>query len=674
MTNGRYDTNPTAKADFGNCNSVILRCAQPKCGNGGCTDASIAGPIVEGCVKSNSTCKQYGDDLINMMTAQLVASSNAKIQQQQMALEQARIQAEAQAAAAASQSEQITQMQNQMYQMQQQMAQQQQESAAQLQQALAQQAAQSQQAINDMKVAATNAAKETEAGVSAYEQDAINRGVSTEILERKKVTGQIITEIEDAEVSLKQVKTAMQNSFEYAGCDAHGNNCSGPKRIKKWRELASGFFEPYGNTLDKISNALDTAQNVGVDLSNIYMMLDGSCNSWGQYLCERGADIRYVSSDTGNQGSPYSCILPTDATKKDTKIAALNGCYTDHPNDTKGQMACYRTQGCKPCTLLKKLTVKDEVFEGWIDTGATDEDNGTVVACASNILNNSKLFSYRTKNKNGAGLVDMNILERWLYQTEPSKRTKNITKPEGYCNAKESYNLLEQTVLSRSVDQSATDDKKLCVEKLAVTGENPTEGGYVEDCPYISSLYAICDTHPYNAGITSVPSDTEELEKIKEIVGLKITVVSQQMYKQYEYINATLRRLKTQLEKAVVVSTLEAAGAKSDESANDTRLGGSKSSQYRNCTGKSKQGLLDCLRENYSILASQISSKKCDKNAKEQLQKSVKKLNETIGGQLVCKTGSPKECMDCLDTYDTGLSRLDSIILDEESKRHGYRN
>ena len=31
LTNGRYDGSSTAKVDFGNCNTLILRCAQPKC-------------------------------------------------------------------------------------------------------------------------------------------------------------------------------------------------------------------------------------------------------------------------------------------------------------------------------------------------------------------------------------------------------------------------------------------------------------------------------------------------------------------------------------------------------------------------------------------------------------------------------------------------------------------
>ena len=117
LSNGRYDANTaSAKVDFGNCNAVVLRCAQPKCSNGGCADSSVASAIVAGCVQSNENCKQYGNDLVQYMTAQLVASSNAKINEQNAAAQQA-----AAAAAAQQLQQQMAAMQQQMQQMQQQM-------------------------------------------------------------------------------------------------------------------------------------------------------------------------------------------------------------------------------------------------------------------------------------------------------------------------------------------------------------------------------------------------------------------------------------------------------------------------------------------------------------------------------------------------------------------------
>ena len=59
LTNIRDNSGqPAARADFGNCNAVIMRCATPKCANGGCVDSNVAAAIVAGCVQSNDSCWQ----------------------------------------------------------------------------------------------------------------------------------------------------------------------------------------------------------------------------------------------------------------------------------------------------------------------------------------------------------------------------------------------------------------------------------------------------------------------------------------------------------------------------------------------------------------------------------------------------------------------------------------
>ncbi|MBR5354899.1 MAG: hypothetical protein IK122_02125 [Alphaproteobacteria bacterium] len=538
LSNGRYDTTVKAKADFGNCNALILRCAQPKCANGGCAEVEIAAAIVKGCVQSNKSCAQYGDDLVEYMSAQLVASSNAKINEQNAAA----------AVAAQQQSEQqIQQMQYQMQQMQQQMVAQQEQSQQQLQEALAQQAAQNQAALENMKTAATEAAKETEAGISAYQQEAINRGISEDVLTRQTITGQIMTEIENAETSLKEAKVAMNNAFEYAKCDARGNNCSGPKRVKKWRELASEFLTPYDNTIDNIYDALMIAQTVGVDLSQIYMMLNNSCNQWGQYLCPQmaGGTIDYPSTENGQKGTPLVCDTGNNSRYS---LCVKRSCKSGE-DYSKCVDDCAKNL-CQPCTLIKVLTESDDdrnaVYEGWVNAEySTDNGNTTVVACASSALDSAKLFARRTKNKNGAGLVDIDNLDTWLHQAGISKYNESRDiRTTDYCFMKGQRDILESAALSRSIVKG----QALCVSSVGDTGAKEDE-----DCPYINPIYAICDTHQYNAGFDAESTknlESETIENIKEIIGLKTTVVSQQMYKQYEYLNATLRRLKTQLEKA----------------------------------------------------------------------------------------------------------------------------
>ena len=127
LMNGRGGMSATtADANFGNCNAVILRCASPKCSGGGCYDMNVARPIVAGCVNANNACKKHGDALIDYITAQVVAQSNAKQQEQANAVAIAQAQAEAQAAASAAataqSNAQMQAMQAQMQQMQEQMA------------------------------------------------------------------------------------------------------------------------------------------------------------------------------------------------------------------------------------------------------------------------------------------------------------------------------------------------------------------------------------------------------------------------------------------------------------------------------------------------------------------------------------------------------------------------
>ena len=141
-------------------------------------------------------------------------------------------------------------------------------------------------------------------------------------------------------------------------------------------------------------------------------------------------------------------------------------------------------------------------------------------------------------------------------------------------------------------------------DKLCVTDVGGSLADKSDECAYISSEFGICDTHAYNAGYDTNPEDSSERDFIREVVGLKVTVISQQMYKQYEYLNATLKRLKTQLQKSVLNAKLEMAGAKSESS------GGSSGGGYKtylagadNCTNKmNKSAAYPCIQNNLNLI------------------------------------------------------------------------
>ncbi len=388
-------------ADFGNCNALILRCAQPKCASGGCTTMDVARPIVSGCVASNESCKEYGTDLIEYISAQLVASSTAKSNQQVADAQVAAAQAAAQQSA-----QQLQQMQNQMQQMQAQMQQQNAETTAQLQAALEEQKQLTAQAIAQANTVTSASATTSSAATTAASGTnltvAASSGVSADVLARQQISGQILSKIENAEVSLKEIKAVLSDVYEYAGCDSSGNNCSGPKRVKAFKQKAMNFFDPYNNVLSELYDALILAQSVGVDITDIYMMLNGTCNVWGKYLCGPGQVMHYTNTNCINNIS-----VPVANVGESGSVLGGASCKI-------GQVVPMSDGGCQ---LIEMLTSQDEVQSAWLypDVGS-DEKTQVRVGCASEALENSMLFSGMKKQSS----IDIETLQRIIEQDAPS--------------------------------------------------------------------------------------------------------------------------------------------------------------------------------------------------------------------------------------------------------------
>lgn len=388
-----------AVADFGNCNSLILRCAQPKCA--GCTTIDIARPIVTGCVNSNASCKKYGDDLIEFISAQMVSNANSKAQQAEIAAQTAAAQA-----AAAQSNAQLQQMQSQMQQMQYEMQQQNAQQMAQMQAALDEQkaltAAAMEQAAKQPEVSAPVAS-----GNGALTDDmvaAAERGVDADILARKQISGQILSKIENAEVALKKLKGTMDTAFTYAKCDARGNNCAGPKRVKMFKEKAHAFFEPYDEIVDEAYEALEMALAVGVDVSDVIMMLSGGCNQWGKFLC------------TGdNKGVHTAATYNSDTCKngRSVKYGTVKGGQECTPNMAVPPQDDTR---CTVTQLIGGAGDNDEVLREWLDEN-WEGDRLVRVGCATSALESIAIFGRRS-SKRGATL-DLDTLERIILQDAP---------------------------------------------------------------------------------------------------------------------------------------------------------------------------------------------------------------------------------------------------------------
>ena len=516
-------------ADFGNCNSVILRCAQPKCG--GCTTLDLARPIVAGCVNSNATCKQYGNDLVEYISAQLVATANTKAQQQQLAAQQA-----AAAAAAASNSQQMQQMQQQMQQMQYEM-----------QQQNAQQMQQMQAALNEQKQMVANAQAEAAAaqqrlnessstGLTVVQQAAVDSGVSADVLLREQVGGEILSKIENAEAALTNLKASMDETFRYAGCDTRGNNCSGPNRVKVFKEKALGFIDPYENIVDEMYEALETALAVGVDVSDVIMMLSGSCNKWGKYLCNY----------KNNKSPDYYYYNVTDNSKEKNCV----GGKSKKSSETRGIGECTDGMTVPPqddprCTLTSLIEEdSDELQREWVSSNEKDADGFVRVGCATSSLDSISIFGRRS-NRNGA-TMDLDTLERILTQDAPEYATKNrysgnssdsIYDKVKYCGLTENG----YRNLKNAIDRKSLSKEKICIPYdrlihearrgfISVSGGESSSGGVVpgadkSHCDWYKSLtkdngcFVEWDKDDARCTISSCCYFDENDPKIKKIQG-----------------------------------------------------------------------------------------------------------------------------------------------------------
>lgn len=236
----------------------------------------------------------------------------------------------------------------------------------------------------------------------------------------------------------------MQNAFDYAGCDANGSNCTGPKRVRAFKQKANEFFDPYENVLDEVYDALILAQSLGVDITDIYMMLNGSCNVWGKYMCE-----------TCNRGDK-NCDYDTNTGRGYYQI--------DYTTDNQGNRRVNPKQS--HCTLLNMLTNQEDVQQNWLDMDA-GSSGGIRVACASDAIENSALFRNRKKQ----ATIDIETLQRMIDQDATSS-----AKPE---NAMKFCAISDREVLEKAVNLKNL-PSKVCIPDRELNNRGYTQTVFSE--------------------------------------------------------------------------------------------------------------------------------------------------------------------------------------------------
>ena len=146
----------------------------------------------------------------------------------------------------------------------------------------------------------------------------------------------------------------------------------------------------------------------------------------------------------------------------------------------------------------------------------------------------------------------------------------------------------------------------LCASNAAFAASN---GCDKDDADYISPTLALCSTHVYNIGETENTKDSAKKQEMRETIALKTTVMTQQMYQQYEYLDAMVKRFRTQLEKAVLKTKLAAAGADTNESSISSSLSFKSSDRnifiagVSNCNNElTNQKVFECLNTNLNSI------------------------------------------------------------------------
>ena len=222
-----------------------------------------------------------------------------------------------------------------------------------------------------------------------------------------------------------------------------------------------------------------------------------------------------------------------------------------------------------------------------------------------------------------------------------------------------------------------------------------------DDNDMIAAELALCSTHAYNIGETQNP-DGDERELMNDVIAMKTTLITQQMFSQYTQMQSMLRRLRTQLQKAVTTTSLQAAGAKAktvDESEESSGFKSTNRNIHMEDAKDCNQELtdikvLECLQENMKLIydASGNGSSPSPE-ARKQLASDysvLKNLNikDSNDGNASCVGDVEEYCTDkdgklmnnkkrfteCLDGFRNALRRCYGGVQAEERKNQASLN
>ncbi len=224
----------------------------------------------------------------------------------------------------------------------------------------------------------------------------------------------------------------------------------------------------------------------------------------------------------------------------------------------------------------------------------------------------------------------------------------------------------------------------VCGVARAATTDNSCE---ISGNDYVAPELVLCSTHVYNIGGETNPGDAATRQLMQDVIALKTTVMTQQIKKQYDFLDATIKRLKTQLEKTILTAQFEAAGAASSNSKN-----GGYASENANvyivglndCGTMFDMGqMIECLQYHYTQINNLSNyGRKPETEHRRQLAKDMDlacKQSKKTDGECVANgkcvntskgvTGTAKDFETCLTGFATVVRNLTNEYQKEQNKK-----
>lgn len=191
----------------------------------------------------------------------------------------------------------------------------------------------------------------------------------------------------------------------------------------------------------------------------------------------------------------------------------------------------------------------------------------------------------------------------------------------------------------------------LCNAPLfAAADDNCANGDY----DYINQIYALCSTHAYNIGLDKNPTAAQR-DAMNTVIALKTTVITQQLYKQYEQMESMLNRFKTQLEKAVYKTDFEIAaggGGSDDDSGDDGESTAVVKLDLQNCSrASSDSDAVDCYRDNLAEIdaAYNENKNKSTRAMRNALEEQMERMFKLKIGNKTCEKPNDNDCKDYMN-------------------------